>query len=193
MTASLSRPMTTASRSAKRRVRSAKTYKSSYGKGLSIPMKHRNVQMHQKSREHSINTLNIGELNVLLRNLRMNQIYGDGHSQIYQPAIDLVKNRLYQLRAEESMENANEYIYCCSELERYRDIENRNVEKERFYSKFKHWTPTQKHDEYVSEDKLAEVQVRLYEISERCRDFENRERLFKEKTFGKRLASRIEF
>ena len=193
MTASLSRPMTTASRSVKRRDRFARTYKSSYGKGLSIPMKHRSVQMHQKNRDHSINNLNIGELNSLLRNLRLSQIYGDGHSQIYQPAIDLVKERLHQLRTEETMENMNEYIYCCSELERYRDLENRNIEKERFYSKFEHWTPSERHEDFVSDDKLAEVQVRLYEISERCRDFEKRERAFKEKTFGKRLASRIEF
>jgi len=185
--------MTTASHSVKRHDRFARTYKSSYGKGLSIPMKHRGVHMHQKNRDHTINRLNIGELNSLLRNLRLSQIYGDGHSQIYQPAIDVVKTRLNQLRAEETIENMNEYIHCCSELERYREIENRNIEKEIFYSKFEHWIPVERHEDFTSDDKLTEVQVRLYEISERCRDFKCRELKFKEKTFGSRLASRIDF
>jgi predicted membrane chloride channel (bestrophin family) len=156
-------------------------------------MKRRNVRVHQKNQDQPLNSLNIAELNVLLRNLRLNQIYGDGDSKLYQPAIDLIKSRLSHLRTKETIDIMNEYVDCCAELERYREIENQNVEKERFYTRFEEWVPTQKHDEYVSNDKLTEVQVRLYEISERCRDFEYRELKFKEKMFGKRLASRIEF
>ena len=193
MTTYLSQHTIIASRSAKRRERYVKTFKSIYGKNLSIPMKRRGVQMHQSNQEHSLNGLGLGDLNTLLRNLRMNQIYGDSYSQIYQPAIELIKDRMEVLRAEEAVENMNEYIYCCSELDKYREIENRNAEKEIFYSKFEYWTPSRKFTEYVSDDKLTEVQVRLHEITERCNDFEKREWIFKEKTFGKRLASRIEF
>ena len=104
----------------------------------------------------------------------------------------LVKLRMHELKMQSLNERMNEYMICCSEIERFKEIETRNIEKERFYSKFTSWRPSVRHTEFTHEDKLMEAQVRLHEIVERCRDFEEREKIFKKATFG-RLASRIDF
>ena len=147
---------------------------------------------HQKKNEHSIYGMSFRDLGVILRTLRVNQIYGDEDSSIYDPMIDRVKLRMHALKMQNLNERMNEYMVCCSEIERFNEIEKKNAEKEQFYCRFASWRPSKKHTEFTNDDKLMEVQVRLHEIVERCRDFEERENIFKKMTFG-RLASRIDF
>lgn len=193
MVSHLLRHMITDSRFVNQQTRSAQTFKKLSGKNSYIPTKHRSVRVHQKNKDPSFYELNVSELNMLLRNLRINQIYGKGNSKLYDPAIDLVKDRLYELRQQETFYHMNDYMQYCSELDRYMEIEKLNNEKEQFYLRFNNWIPTRSHENYTCEDKMVEVQVRLHEIIERCKDFEKREKAFKEQTFGKRLASRVDF
>lgn len=186
----VARPMISASHFAKSRGLSVQTSRSKFGKKSSN--KRCDVRAHQKKTEHSIYDMSFRDLGIILRTLRVNQIYGDEDSSIYDPAIDLVKLRMHELKMQSLNERMNEYMICCSEIERFKEIETRNIEKERFYSKFTSWRPSVRHTEFTHEDKLTEAQVRLYEIVERCRDFEEREKIFKKATFG-RLASRIDF
>src|SRR6056300_1267380 len=121
------------------------------------------------------------------------ELQGSGyHSQNSPCPPNLRRRRLHELKMQTLNDRMNEYMVCCSEIERYKEIEDRNIEKERFYSKFSSWRPSTRHTEFTHDDKLMEAQVRLYEIVERCRDFEQREKIFKKSTFG-RLASRIDF
>ena len=186
----VARPMISASHFAKPRILSVQTSKSKFGKPSSN--KRQGVRMHQKNTTHSIYEMGLRDLGIILKTLRVNQIYGEEPSSMYDPAIDLVKMRMHELKIQNLNERMNEYMMCCSEIERYKEIETRNIEKERFYSKFGTWTPTVRHSDFTHDDKLMEAQVRLHEITERCRDFKERERIFKIRTFG-RLASRIDF
>lgn len=186
----VARPMISASHFAKPRGLSAQMSKSKFGKKSST--RRCDVRTHQKKTEHSIYEMSFRDLGVILRTLRVNQIYGDDDSSVYDSAIDLIKVRMNELKREKLNERMNEYMVCCSEIERFKEIEKKNAEKEYFYCKFKGWRPTKKHTEFAHEDKLMEAQVRLHEIVERCRDFEEREKIFKKMTFG-RLASRIDF
>lgn len=193
MVSHLSRHMITDSRFVNRQTRSVQTFKKSSGKNSFTASKHRDVRVHQKNKDQGFYALNVNELNILLRNLRINQIYGQGNSKLFDPAIEAVKNRIYELRQVQQFEYVNDYVYYCSELERYMDIEKTNNEKEQFYARFNNWIPSRPYESYTCDDKMVEAQVRLHEIIERCKDFEKREKIFKEQTFGKRLASRVDF
>lgn len=186
----VARPMISASHFVKPRGLSAQMSKSKFGKKSSA--RRCDVRTHQKKTEHSIYEMSFRDLGIILRTLRVNQIYGDDDSSVYDPAIDLIKVRMNELKREKLNERMNEYMVCCSEIERFKEIEKKNAEKEHFYCKFTGWRPTKKHTEFTHDDKLMEAQVRLHEIVERCRDFEEREKIFKKMTFG-RLASRIDF
>jgi hypothetical protein len=185
----VARPMISALRSVKPRDLCVQTSKSKFGKRSSN--KRCGVRMHQKN-NHSIYDMSFRDLGIILKTLRVHQIYGEEDSSMYDPAIDLVRLRMHELKMQTLNDRMNEYMVCCSEIERFKEIENRNIEKERFYSKFSSWRPSTRHTEFTHDDKLMEAQVRLYEIVERCRDFEQREKIFKKSTFG-RLASRIDF
>ncbi len=152
----------------------------------------RNARVHQGNEEYSVCETSVRDLGLILRTLRVNQIYGDGDSSVYDPVIDLVKMRIREIKVQNLTQQVDDYMACCSDIERYKEIENRNIEKERFYSRFSSWKPTVRYAEFTHDDKIMEAQVRLHEITERCRDFEEREKAFKLKTFG-RLASRIDF
>jgi len=186
----VARPVTSASLSVKPRALSVRTCKSSYGKTSSKTIRNIRARVHQ---ENHIYEMALSDLNVILRTLRVNQIFGEQKSSLYDPAIDIIRAKMDEVKHEQSLEYMEQYISCCSEIERYKEIEARNTEKEKFYSKFDLWEPTIKHAEYCSVDKVLEAQVRLHEISQRCEDFKKRERTFKIKTFGKRLAPRIDF
>jgi len=186
----VARPTISASHFARPRVLSVQTSKSKFGKKSSNRMC--DARAHQKKNEHSIYGMSFRDLGVILRTLRVNQIYGDEDSSIYDPMIDAVKVRMRELKMQNLNERMNEYTVCCSEIERFKEIEKWNGEKERFYCRFASWRPSKRHTEFTHHDKLTEAQVRLYEITERCRDFEERENIFKKMTFG-RLASRIDF
>ncbi len=186
----VARPTIFASHSVKPRGLSVQTSRSKFGKKSSN--RRCDVRAHQKKTEHSIYDMNFRELGVILRTLRVNQIYGDEDSSIYDPMIDRVKLRMHALKMQSLNERMNEYMVCCSEIERFKKIEKWNNDREQFYCRFASWRPSKKHTEFTHHDKLMEAQVRLYEITERCRDFEEREKIFKKMTFG-RLASRIDF
>lgn len=186
----VARPMISASRFVKPRDLSVRMSKSKFGKTPSKVT--RNVRMHQERDKQSDYEMNMNHLGLILKTLRMKQIYGNDSSSIYDPVIDIVKMYMHELRVHNLTQRLDEYKTCCEEFERYKEIEARNAEKERFYSKFSSWKQTKVHEEFTHDDKLMEAQVRLYEIIERCRDFEEREKAFKTKTFGK-LASRIDF
>jgi hypothetical protein len=141
----------------------------------------RNARVHQGNEEYAVYETSVRDLGLILRTLRVNQIYGDGDSSVYDPVIDLVKMRIREIKVQNLTQQVDDYMACCSDIER-----------ERFYSRFSSWKPTVRHAEFTHDDKIMEAQVRLHEITERCRDFEEREKAFKLKTFG-RLASRIDF
>src|SRR6056300_1666166 len=172
----VARPMISALRSVKPRDICVQTSKSKFGKRSSN--KRCGVRMHQKN-NHSIYDMSFRDLGIILKTLRVHQIYGEEDSSMYDPAIDLVRLRMHELKMQTLNDRMNEYMVCCSEIER-------------FNSKFSSWRPSTRHTEFTHDDKLMEAQVRLYEIVERCRDFEQREKIFKKSTFG-RLASRIDF
>jgi len=186
----VARPAISASLSAKPRTLSVQTSKSRYGKTSSKLIRTIRARAHQENR---IYDMALSDLNVILRSLRVNQIFGEQKSSLYDPAIDIIRAKMDELKNEQSRDYMEQYISCCSEIERYKEIEARNTEKERLYSKFDSWEPTVKHEEYHSNDKVLEAQVRLHEISQRCEDFKKRERIFKIKAFGKRLAPRVDF
>lgn len=186
----VARPMISASRFVRPLDLSVRMSKSKFGKKSSGTS--RNVRVHQGKDDQPTYEANMKHLGTILKTLRLKQIYGNENSSIYDPVIDIVKMYMHELRVQNLTQRLDEYKTCCEEIERYKEIENKNIEKERFYSKFSSWKPSVRHDEFVHDDKLTEAQVRLYELIERCRDFEEREKIFKTKTFG-RLASRIDF
>jgi len=189
-----SQPMNTRLHFVKQHLRCAPTSRCAYGKRSSIPMKKRSVQMHQKNKDANFYDLNVSELKVILREVRLYQMFNDDYSKKYDSVVNTIRERISVLNEIEMNKYINDYAYYLNELKMSLENEKKNFEKERFYSKFSTWESSNPVvDMFTCDDKLVEVQVQLHESIERCRDFENRERIFKEKTFGKRLASRIDF
>lgn len=189
-----SQPMNTRLHFVKQHLRCAPTSKCAYGKRSSIPMKKRSVQMHQKNKDTNFYDLNVSELKVILREVRLYQMFNDDYSKKYDSVVNTIRERIGVLNEIEMNKYINDYAYYSNELKMSLENEKRNFEKERFYSKFSTWEPSNPViDMFTCDDKLTEVQVQLHESIERCDNFSKREKIFKEKTFGKRLSHRIDF
>src|SRR5210317_1441556 len=91
----VARPMISALRSVKPRDLCVQTSKSKFGKRSSN--KRCGVRMHQKN-NHSIYDMSFRDLGIILKTLRVHQIYGEEDSSMYDPAIDLVRLRMHELK-----------------------------------------------------------------------------------------------
>ena len=138
--------------------------------------------------------LNSKQLGGLLRDMRVHQIFGNGRADEHTDSIRLIKEKKESIEREEFLERLNNYTHFSNELIFSKNIEEKNLEKALRYCRFDTWNYRFKpYEDFVSDDKLLEVQVRLNESIQRVEDFKHHEQIFKEKTFGKNLANRIEF
>lgn len=148
----------------------------------------------KKNIKNIIEKLNSKQLGGLLRDMRVHQIFGNGRADEHADSIRLIKERKESIEQEEFLERLNNYTHFSNELINSKNIEERNLEKALIYSKFSTWKYRFKpYEDFVSDDQLLEVQVRLHESIQRIEEFKHHEKIFKEKTFGRKLASRIEF
>lgn len=148
----------------------------------------------KKNIKNIIEKLNSKQLGGLLRDMRVYQIFGNGRADEHADSIRLIKEKKESIEREEFLERLNDYTHFSNELIFSKNIEEKNLEKALFYCKFDTWDYRFKpYEEFVSNDKLLEVQVRLNESIQRIEEFKHHEQIFKEKTFGKNLAHRIEF
>ena len=105
----VARPAISASLSAKPRTLSVQTSKSRYGKTSSKLIRTIRARARQENR---IYDMALSDLNVILRTLRVNQIFGEQKSSLYDPAIDIIRAKMDELKNEQSRDYMEQYISC---------------------------------------------------------------------------------
>ena len=168
---------TTKSLSVKRQMNSVKTFKGLYGKNLKNtnmktlcvqePRKN-NYEIHDSQKKDSKNWPENGKKN--------------GESQLYQRMKTLAYEEFcYDDFKREEYDSYSLVLYrtLLNELE----YERRNLKYINLFGE-KWRKMSRKQDNFTHEDRLTEIQVRIYESVNRCEEFLNKEREFKKKYFN---------
>jgi hypothetical protein len=156
----------------KRQTISREIYRGSYGKNLiNTTLVMSNAQEHPKKENTVWDTKLSDSINLFRDGEKCTELHENAYSEFCFADFE-----------------TNDIIKFSYELSRYKYLESQNYKRELAYRNnygiLWEMTPMPK-DDFVHEDKLLELQVRLYESIERCEAFEKKEQKFKEDILDK--------
>jgi len=86
--------------------------------------------MHQKNKDANFYDLNVSELKVILREVRLYQMFNDDYSKKYDSVVNTIRERISVLNEIEMNKYINDYAYYLNELKMSLENEKKNFEKD---------------------------------------------------------------